>query len=80
MFEPESLLRQCLGVIRKCEIEPEDRYQIFKQFSNMEINDELNEFLNNFVTELTYREIVDLKLDSETEIGNTQHRCWVFGC
>ena len=65
MFEPESLLRQCLGVITKCEIEPEDRYQIFENFSNMEIKKEIKKFLNEFVIELTYREIVDLNLDSK---------------
>ena len=66
MFEPVSLLRQCLGVIEKLDVGPEERYQIFEYLLNVETPqpDEKIKILINFVTELTYEEIFDLKVET----------------
>ena len=67
MFDPDSLLLQCLNLIEKCEIEPNIRFQIYKNLSNLEIENEIKPFLINFVTQLTYKEILNLILEPEDE-------------
>ena len=63
--QPAKLVNQCLRVIGQSEFEPRERYQFYEGRWNYK--GDSDEFWINFITQLTYNEIVDLQLDSKKE-------------